>query len=443
MAGTLTATFPISGDISTLLVAKRERELSRLLVAYIASGICFMLLPGTFLGVLNLLSIAGRHGSAGLSPAWIQAHGHAQVFGWIGTFIIGIGFYSIPKMSGSGLPVIHRGWAALLLWSTGVALRWLSNVYLWHWRTLLPLSALLELAAFLLFLRAVGRHKGGPSTSESAALPIWIACVYAGTVGFLLTLLANFGSAAFVALYTDSPALPHWLDSRFLLLATFGFIVPTIWGFSARWLPIFLGLDQPCRRGLTLALVINSLGIVLGLAGLTREAAVLVLLACVISLCALRVTTRALRPAKIIGVHKTFPVFARVAYAWLGIACILQVIAAWFDHNNGFWGASRHALTVGFIALMVFTIGARILPAFFGMKLLFSPRMLAWSSGLLVTGCVLRVVGQSLAYEGLANTWHSLPVSAVLELTAVMLFATVMVFTALQPPAHEKKLAAA
>jgi len=34
----------------------------------------------------------GSHRSAdSVSPAWIQVHGHAQIFGWIGTFILGIG----------------------------------------------------------------------------------------------------------------------------------------------------------------------------------------------------------------------------------------------------------------------------------------------------------------------------------------------------------------
>ena len=30
----------------------------------------------------------------------INAHGHAQIFGWIGTFVIGIGYYSLSKMGG-------------------------------------------------------------------------------------------------------------------------------------------------------------------------------------------------------------------------------------------------------------------------------------------------------------------------------------------------------
>jgi hypothetical protein len=98
----------------------REASLSRLLMAYISSGLVFMLLPGTFLGVWNLLQISGRESTASISPAWIQAHGHAQVFGWIGSFILGIGLYSIPKLRGATKLAI------------GAALRWAANVYAWQ-----------------------------------------------------------------------------------------------------------------------------------------------------------------------------------------------------------------------------------------------------------------------------------------------------------------------
>src|ERR1035437_7408097 len=56
----------------------RELQLSRLLVFFISGGLLFMLLPGTFLGVWNLISISGRRAADSISPAWIQAHGHAQ-----------------------------------------------------------------------------------------------------------------------------------------------------------------------------------------------------------------------------------------------------------------------------------------------------------------------------------------------------------------------------
>ena len=34
-------------------------------------------------------------------------------------------------------------------------------------------------------------------------------------------------------------------DQRFLILAGWGFIASFVWGFSSRWLPIFLGLATP------------------------------------------------------------------------------------------------------------------------------------------------------------------------------------------------------
>ncbi|PYU20575.1 MAG: hypothetical protein DMG32_22075, partial [Acidobacteria bacterium] len=38
-----------------------ERQAARFLAAFILTGLVFVLLPGTLLGVLNLLTIAGEH----------------------------------------------------------------------------------------------------------------------------------------------------------------------------------------------------------------------------------------------------------------------------------------------------------------------------------------------------------------------------------------------
>jgi uncharacterized membrane protein YGL010W len=91
--------------------AKIEIALQRLVTVYIVTGLLFLLLPGTFLGVWNLVSISGRHSLAGLSPSWLQAHGHAQIFGWIGTFIIGIGYYSRRWAGSCPLPPAVAGYA--------------------------------------------------------------------------------------------------------------------------------------------------------------------------------------------------------------------------------------------------------------------------------------------------------------------------------------------
>ena len=46
-------------------------------------------------------------------------------------------------------------WSSWGLWTSGITLRWLTSVYQWKWRTLLPLSAALELAAFAIFFRTL------------------------------------------------------------------------------------------------------------------------------------------------------------------------------------------------------------------------------------------------------------------------------------------------
>jgi len=108
---------------------QRERRLQQLVTAYIVAGLLFMLLPGTFLGVWNLLSISAQHTVDSLSPAWLQAHGHAQIFGWLGTFILGIGFYSLSKMGNLPTFAVSRGWLSFGLWTLGVSLRWTANIY--------------------------------------------------------------------------------------------------------------------------------------------------------------------------------------------------------------------------------------------------------------------------------------------------------------------------
>ena len=85
--------FKIVGANLTVEIVVRERQKSLMLRAWILSGLFFMALPGTLLGVSNLMAISAHHGLAFLPAAWMEGHGHAQMFGWIGSFILGIGFY--------------------------------------------------------------------------------------------------------------------------------------------------------------------------------------------------------------------------------------------------------------------------------------------------------------------------------------------------------------
>ena len=419
---------------------KREMKMQRMLIAYILTGLIFLLLPGTFLGVWNLISISNRHALDSLSPAFLQAHGHAQIFGWIGTFILGIGFYSLTKMGNLPAFAIHRGWYCYSLWTAGITLRWFEGIVGWQWRVLLPLSALLELAAFLMFFRTVSRHRAAAPAAEASnprRREPWMWLVMASTLGFLVTLALNLSATIQVSIGNTGPALAHVSDQRLVTLATWGFLVPAVWGFNARWLPVFLGLDQPRPRFLFLALALAWTAILAEFAGRLTWFAALLPFAALAAVFALHIAEPSSRPAKTTGVHPSFPFFVRLAYMWLLVAAALSVRASWSDVNGGIWGASRHALTVGFLSTMVFAIGQRILPAFCGARVLYSPRLMLASLAALNIGCVLRVAAEIPAYEANVQiAWHLLPCSAVIELLAVSLFAANLALTLLQPPAH-------
>jgi hypothetical protein len=424
-----------AGGRPTEIVA-RAIALQRLATAFICTGLFFLLLPGTFLGVWNLIAVSAHRAAHSLSPAWVQAHGHAQAFGWIGTFIIGIGFFSLSKMGAVSPDAITRGWWSWGLWTVGVAMRWAAGVYEWQWQILMPVSALLELAGFLLFYRTVRRHK--PSGDQKRPRETWMQVVIASTIIFLLVLLLNCGAVIYVAAKESAPALPPDLDHRFLLLAAWGFLVPTVWGFNARWLPVFIGLPQPGTRAMMSALTALAAALAAGFAGFSLTAALLLVAAAILAVISLHIFRPSVQPAKTQGIHSSFPHFIRIAYGWLLAAAGLTCWAAISDVNGGIVGASRHALTVGFLATMVFAIGSRILPSFCGHHVLFSKGLMFLSLLLLNIGCFMRVASEIPAYEtNLAAAWAVLPFSAIIELTAVAMFSINLLVTFFKIPVSQ------
>jgi uncharacterized protein involved in response to NO len=415
-----------------------EEALSRLLMAFVTTGLIFMVFPGTFLGVWNLLQISGRESGASISPAWLQAHGHAQVFGWVGSFILGIGFYSIPKMRCGAKSSFGTAWACWAMWTTGAALRWATNVYLWEWRFLLPLSAFLELGAFLIFFRAVSQHR--PETPGKEKLGPWIWVVISASMGLLLVLVVNLGGCLFVSFRGTSPAFPHLFDQRYLALMAWGFLVPFVWGFSAKWMTVFLGLKPLRTRWLLAALVANLIGLGLTVAGVGWVGSWLFVVAAAMAVTALRMFEPSEKEAKIRGVHSSFPFFVRMAYVWLIVAAVLGVAAGRWDTSGGIWGSSRHALTVGFISVMILSVGQRILPAFSGMRMLWSTKLMFAGLALVTLGCTLRVSCEIIAYQGYAAwAWSVLPISALCELAGLTIYAINILGTFVLEPSHAQK----
>lgn len=82
------------------------------------------------------------------------------------------------------------------------------------------------------------------------------------------------------------------------------------------------------------------------------------------------------------------------------------------------------------MVVTVFCIGSRMLPAFFGVRRLFSNRLMFTSLLLITAGCALRVGSEVVAYGHLAQAaWSVLSLSAILEMTAIALFAVNMLMS--------------
>ena len=90
--------------------------------------------------------------------------------------------------------------------------------------------------------------------------------------------------------------------------------------------------------------------------------------------------------------------------------------------------------------MMVLSVGQRILPAFAGMRLLWSTGLMFAGLALLTIGCTVRVSCEILAYQGYASwAWDVLPVSAVLELAGITAFAMNIFGTFILEPSHVQK----
>ena len=115
--------------------------------------------------------------------------------------------------------------------------------------------------------------------------------------------------------------------------------------------------------------------------------------------------------------------FIRAAYGWLAFSMVMllllpvyQIISS-IPFSHAYYGGIRHAITVGFISLMIMGVAAKVVPTLNGED----PRGLSplWGPFLLVNiGCFLRVSLQTL------TDWHPaffgvVGVSGLLELTGL------------------------
>ena len=298
-------------------------------------------------------------------------------------------------------------------------------------------SAILQFAGFALaqYLLWFDRGGGAASGKERKPFPGDIAS-WLGVVGFAsfgVALLLNLGISVVLARHAALPVYPATLDRIFLAISLWGFAIPVAWGYSSRFITIFAGLKKPAQESAKwLAMGVAAI-VLCALARWFLVADALALVVACGAIWALRIFRPSEREPKRAGVYRDYPVFARIAFVWLLAGAVLGVWADIAPRVTGMGGASRHALTVGFLATLIFCVAPLILPAFLSGRELRSAGLMAASLWLLEAGCFLRVTSEAVAYSQGGFLWRVLPVSGVIELTAVCLFVLNMGLTMLQP----------
>lgn len=388
--------------------------------------------------------------------AVVQAHGHAQLFGWVGLFVLGMGLYFLPRLCGVRLQRTARLPYAFALLASGLGLRVIAQPVLGFnppdgavfpfWQILWGISALLELAGMLVIdsiLRATLRT-AKPLTVEAPAY----AVEPFAQMTFLSLNLAFVANALGVwtanAQGKSTLAAPY--DNLVVTLLLHGVVVPMAIVFSVRNLPLFLRLAMPPRRAVRmlalfygLALFLVLLPSVIGVAGdlfgqlnnsplanntsgllfdIVRVSGALALNACILvfiwqidlirrrapwivnrapntrpDLDYLRKPTRAAYPDA--GEYGRFELLIYSAYVWLLVAVALNIAALAGEFVPGLNvspDAARHALTVGFMTLLIFGMAARMAPGFSQKKGLLYPRLVQATFVLGNIAAFLRVV---------------------------------------------------
>jgi hypothetical protein len=129
--------------------------------------------------------------------------------------------------------------------------------------------------------------------------------------------------------------------------------------------------------------------------------------------------------------------FLRAAYVWLLVSLAMLVLlpayqfglaenfapesdAARLGFSHAFYGATRHAITVGFVSLMIVGVASKVVPTLNGIR---SDRLAAlWGPFVLINlGCSLRVTGQILT-DFTARAFPLAGISGLLELTGLALW---------------------
>ena len=353
---------------------------------FFLAGIATVLTLGCMWGAINLLTIGVNRNFNSISYSWVLAHGHAMVFGFVGFFIMGFAYQAIPRFKHTLLWQPCVAVSALPIMVLGISLQTIAHL-------LSPPSLRLEMvAAVLQTIAVVTFGIVIVQTIRQAQKPeLYDRFLYSALVWFIVAAIAN-------PIIFKLFELPGSRDQLLFNLATFnipyrdvqllGLAVVMILGVSLRLLPHAYGFKEPSRNWISFAfwgvngtILFGSLFFIVGMTTgnhwllmLQWITAVVLLAIAVTAPFQYRLFTDVAEKERDRGLK-----FIRAAFVWFIVATAMLVFTPVYNFaiympltgsrvpfSHAFFGAYRHALTVGFIMMMIVGVSSKIVPTLSG-----------------------------------------------------------------------------
>jgi hypothetical protein len=376
---------------------------------FFTAGIILILTAGATWGAWLLWRIGIAGNFTAISIHDVNAHGHAQIFGWVGLFIMGFAYQAFPRIWHTDLHRPRLALAAFGMMVVGLIIRTVGMTAAGQpWAlSLATAGGALEIASVLIFVwQILMTYRAGQGKLEPY-------------IGFVVMALFWFIAMSVMCVWHMYMTMTAPTRERLLwFVATYqaplrdlqihGLALFMILGVSLRMLPALFGVPQVSNRRawwalgiLTAAVAGESILFVIyrwthnhALAG----ALMLPWLMLIIGVAMVALPWKLWRPMPDADRSAKF---VRAAYVWLAISLVMLLLlpvyqlASGIAFSHAYYGAIRHAITVGFISLMIMGIAAKVVPTLNGID----TRTLSalWGPFILINiGCFLRVSVQTL-----------------------------------------------
>jgi uncharacterized protein involved in response to NO len=407
---------------------------------FFLAGIVTVLTLGCMWGAINLLTIGVKQSFAAVNYSWVLAHAHAMVFGFVGFFIMGFAYQAFPRFKHSTLWRPRLAFSALPLMIAGILAQTLAHLLSPPSLILEIIAATIQTSAVVIFGIAIIMTARLAKKPES-----YDRFVYAALGWFLLAAIAN-------PIVFKLFELPGSRAQLLFNLATFnipyrdvellGIAVVMILGVSLRLLPHAYGLREPSilwRKflfwGINSSILAGILLFISGMAGGNHWLLMVQWLTTMVLMIIAIGTPWQFRLFRNVPENERDRglKFIRAAHLWFIAATAMLVFTPIYNFaiympltgshvpfSHAFFGAYRHALTVGFIMMMIVGVSSKVVPALSGLDV--RRKNSLWLTFLLLNLGNLTRVSSQIATDFFPAAYSIMGFSGFVEVVGLMLW---------------------